>query len=116
MTYKSKVMKGLLARHGGSFSKENGRWYWTSADGKETKVLVTTAWASRKIKEEPAVVSKKKQYPPKKVEPVVTEEQPKVEETVEKQEEAPVVEKPKVPIFKTPIFKQVKPQDDQPTE
>lgn len=116
MTFKSRVMRSLLSRHGGSFSRNDGKWYWSSADGTE-KHLVTASWASRKLKEEPKPVAKapsKKQLPPKKevVKEVVVEPPKAVEEPVKVEEEP----KPKTPIFKTPIFKQVKPEDANPTE
>jgi hypothetical protein len=113
MTFKSRVMRSLLSRHGGFFSRNDGKWYWSSTDGTE-RHLVTSSWASRKLKEEPKPVvvktNSKKQLPPKKE---VVVEKPEVEKEKPVTVEEP---KPKTPIFKTPIFKQVNPEDVKPTE
>ena len=87
---KSKLMNRLKEKLGGTYSKENGRWFWSKA---KEKHLVTTGWLLKEL----AKPIEKPAPPARKVKVVFSDSkpEPKPEPTPEPklESESPKVEK-----------------------
>lgn len=78
---KSRLMHRYKEKFGGSYTKENGRWFWIK--GKE-KHLVTTGRLLHDLKNAKTTTkSKPKAETQKPVEPVIKEVKPEIQKPVE---------------------------------